>query len=247
MKKLDLITNKDLIDKLPKATYEYVFYEACLNNLDQSQIYVDNIANPKSALFLFKGREGALFGNIDEDILIQVEKIISNVNPEVFFLPKINEKIIYKIFGEVDILNRNFYLFKDHKDLHKKHKVLKYNEVSSRRIAKEIDDDFDYAWDTPQEFVNHGAFGFYIEENNEIISTAWSFFPSDKNQEIAVITRKEYRNRGLGVEVCSMFIDETIKAGKIPHWSCNKDNLPSNNLAKKLGFEFDKEYYWVFF
>jgi RimJ/RimL family protein N-acetyltransferase len=60
---------------------------------------------------------------------------------------------------------------------------------------------------------------------------------SDIIKEIGINTLKEYRNQGLAKDSCTCAIREIIKQGKIPIWSTDASNIPSQKLAESLGFE----------
>ncbi len=59
---------------------------------------------------------------------------------------------------------------------------------------------------------------------------------SDLICEIGINTLKEYRNRGFAKDACSCAIHEILRQGKIPIWSTSVKNIPSQKLAKSLGF-----------
>lgn len=231
------------IKKIPKIDYEEVFFEACINNLDKVDIY----RNAESALIINDNKEAAIYGIVDEEVIKLVQKILENYNLEVLFCPKIEQGILEKFYDKKDIIPRRFYTFQEKINHKYEYNIKRYDKESAKRIAEEIDDDFDYAWKSVDEFCKYGAFGFYIEIDNKIVSTAWSFFPSIKNKEICVITNKNYRKKNLAFEVCLKFIESALDEGRIPHWSADIANIPSNQLALKLGFKPLIDYYWIFY
>lgn len=75
-------------------------------------------------------------------------------------------------------------------------------------------------------------------------SPAVPFMP-DIIKEIGINTLKEYRNLGFAKDACSCAIREITKQGKIPIWSTDVSNIPSQKLAESLGFEKWGELYSV--
>ena len=70
-------------------------------------------------------------------------------------------------------------------------------------------------------------------------------FMSDNIKEIGINTLKQYRNQGFAKDACSCAIREITKQGKIPIWSTDASNIPSQKLAVSLGFEKWGESYSV--
>ena len=62
-------------------------------------------------------------------------------------------------------------------------------------------------------------------------------FMSDIIKEIGINTLEGYRNQGFAKDACSCVIGEILKQGKIPIWSTDVSNIPSQKLAETLGFE----------
>lgn len=70
-------------------------------------------------------------------------------------------------------------------------------------------------------------------------------FMTDFIREIGINTLKQYRNQGFAKDACSCAIREITKQGKIPIWSTDASNIPSQKLAESLGFEKWGESYSV--
>jgi RimJ/RimL family protein N-acetyltransferase len=60
--------------------------------------------------------------------------------------------------------------------------------------------------------------------------------------EIGTITNPTYAKKGFSTNVCTRLIVEATKKGLHPLWSCNKDNIPSNKTAQRLGMQAQQEY-----
>ena len=81
------------------------------------------------------------------------------------------------------------------------------------------------------------AIGFSLIANNEPVSTAFASFIHDRQLEIGIETRPEFRGQGLAQITCSALIDYCRENDFEPVWSCRLENTGSFSLAQKLGFE----------
>lgn len=86
------------------------------------------------------------------------------------------------------------------------------------------------------------GFGFVIADTtaNTILSYASSFSNSIDSVEIEIATNPNYRNRGFATAVSARMILECIHREKRPSWDAA--NLTSVSVAKKMGYDFLKEY-----
>jgi hypothetical protein len=62
-------------------------------------------------------------------------------------------------------------------------------------------------------------------------------FMKENVQEIGINTLKEYRGRGYAEKVCLSLIKELLSKNICPMWSTAFDNIASDKLAKRIGFE----------
>jgi GNAT superfamily N-acetyltransferase len=106
---------------------------------------------------------------------------------------------------------------------------------------------YDYfaAWQSPDEFVRSGL-GYCVRRDNEIASIAFACFPITEVLEMGTATKERFRRQGLSSVVSSRLIEDCISRNIEPLWSCYSSNVSSNELAKKLGFEYDHTYYWAY-
>lgn len=87
------------------------------------------------------------------------------------------------------------------------------------------------------------AFGFgeladivyAVEQNGVILSACVSSRQDDSSAEAWVMTLPEQRGKGLGSSVVSCWAGEIFRAGRIPFYSHEIDNIPSARLARRLG------------
>ncbi len=92
-----------------------------------------------------------------------------------------------------------------------------------------------------ENFLVHG-FGVCLIRDGEIISESYAPFVGVHTVELGAITRETYRGHGYAAITCSYLIQSCLERGLQPYWSCDADNLASVSLARKLGFQQEREY-----
>ena len=80
-------------------------------------------------------------------------------------------------------------------------------------------------------------FGFCLFHGDEIVSICCSLIFGNKMCDISIATAEAFRKRNFATLVVSAFIDSCAVKGVTPVWYCSPENLASNALARKLGFE----------
>lgn len=91
-------------------------------------------------------------------------------------------------------------------------------------------------WTSADQFLAHGG-GWCLEQDGVLVSMAFSSFRFDRQLEIGVETRSNYRGRNFAFYAACALIDQCIAQGLEPVWSCRKENKGSYKLALALGFE----------
>jgi hypothetical protein len=84
--------------------------------------------------------------------------------------------------------------------------------------------------------------GFFLMEGNEILCEALAGAEIMGNREIGVDTPEPYRKRGYATIACARLIQFCEQQGLRTYWNCNKYNNASVALARKLGYQTEKEY-----
>ena len=69
-----------------------------------------------------------------------------------------------------------------------------------------------------------------------MVSVAHTFAWSPMYVDLGVTTHEQYRGKGMGTAAATIVAAEVQKRGKVPVWSTAVDNLPSMQIAQKLGF-----------
>lgn len=90
-------------------------------------------------------------------------------------------------------------------------------------------------WGGPQRFTSE-AFGFCLLSEDRIASIAAPCAIGGGEAEIEVGTVPQFQGRGLATLACRAFLEQCAARDLRPAWSCASGNLPSDALARKLGF-----------
>ena len=61
-------------------------------------------------------------------------------------------------------------------------------------------------------------------------------------RELGVITQEQYRGRGLATITCAYLIQLCAQAGDSTYWNCSATNVASAAVARKLGYQSEREY-----
>jgi RimJ/RimL family protein N-acetyltransferase len=84
--------------------------------------------------------------------------------------------------------------------------------------------------------------GFYLMYGDEILCESLAGPVIRGTREPGVDTREHYRQKGYATVTCAYLIDACEKAGLQTWWNCNKTNIASTALARKLGYREEKLY-----
>jgi len=80
-------------------------------------------------------------------------------------------------------------------------------------------------------------FGVCLLHGEVIASECTAVYVGGGQAEVDILTREDYRGRGLAAITAGAFVEECQRRGLIPNWSCWPERLASAALAHKLGFE----------
>ena len=84
--------------------------------------------------------------------------------------------------------------------------------------------------------------GLCLMRGDEIIVEAYASSFGAGRAEIGAITRKTYRSKGYASIACAYLIQMCDRRGYQPYWSCDDENIPSRQVARKLGFQTERAY-----
>ena len=89
------------------------------------------------------------------------------------------------------------------------------------------------------------GFGFCLVKEQELLSEAFAADAALGMIEIGTITSESYRGRGYAAVTCALLIRECEARGYRTYWNCSKDNQASAGLARRLGYQTEKEFRYV--
>jgi GNAT superfamily N-acetyltransferase len=89
------------------------------------------------------------------------------------------------------------------------------------------------------------GFGFCLLREQELLSEAFAADAALGMIEIGTITGEAYRGRGYAALTCARLIQECEARGYRTYWNCAKENLASAGLARRLGYQTEKEFRYV--
>jgi len=119
-------------------------------------------------------------------------------------------------------------------------KIERIDKNSYNDALKEAwSNDFVSNFENENKFLEYGM-GYVIYKGDELVAGCSAYGFSEGMMEVTVATKKEYRRQGLALAAAARFILDCIDKGIYPNWDAA--NLQSVELAKKLGYVFDKEY-----
>jgi RimJ/RimL family protein N-acetyltransferase len=90
-------------------------------------------------------------------------------------------------------------------------------------------------WSGYDRYEAHG-FGYALMLGDEIASTIYAVATSPRDALISIDTEEQYRRRSFATLVAARFIEHCLEHGLLPVWDTDLENIPSANLARKLGF-----------
>lgn len=97
---------------------------------------------------------------------------------------------------------------------------------------------------TPDNFLDHGI-GIVLISEGDIACEAYGLFKTANLVEIGAITRERFRKRGLCTLTAQELIRQCHLQGLATTWTCDGDNLASQAVAKKLGYQVCESYKFV--
>ncbi len=96
-------------------------------------------------------------------------------------------------------------------------------------------------WTSLDDFLQTG-FGFCLLKGDVIASWCLSVFVSGTQYEVGLATVPDYWGQGFATLVAAASVDYCVTHGLTPHWHCDEKNVPSLQVAEKVGFENPTRY-----
>lgn len=96
-------------------------------------------------------------------------------------------------------------------------------------------------WETIEDYLRYGT-GYCIVNANQIVACCISSCVTQNEIGSHIITKDEYRKKGLAKTLISQYLYECKNKKLEPHWDCMESNLSSRKLAEACGYNRDFEY-----
>ncbi len=111
-----------------------------------------------------------------------------------------------------------------------------------RLLIKSFDYELTLASFGSVEKVMEQTLGVMILDGEAVVCEAATGAPTQGRIEVGVTTARTHRQRGFAAMACASLIRECEARGYSTWWDCAKQNIPSVNLAQKLGYIHGREY-----
>lgn len=240
----------DILEKYEKVEYlidkiqvDKVYPCSIIEGIQSGEVIVDDVENPKCALFWHYSGFGYIAGEFDESF---ITRIISSIHSSKdkhsgrMALQIGDDEALASLMKEYRIEKKEQYLFEyvEHVEntveldagfIIEKINVTNYDLLSGRITPS-------FSWENKKQFLEHG-YGYCILHENEFVACAFSAGISKEYVDIGVETLEKYRGKGYGKFVCLYMIEEIRRRKQIPIWECNTTNEASKRLACSVGFQ----------
>lgn len=220
-----------------------------LEGLNRGQILVDDPARPTTAV-VRDGMYGTLYfgGNVSASLIASLVPYFREMG-EVGIGCWLDDPLNSMIPSNFDYDGRTYY-FTERSSLNDRSN---FHLPDGFRLHPRNEDllrkSFDYQstvdlFGTAENVLRH-TLGVTILDGDTLVCEAATGAPAHSWIEVGVTTAEPYRGQGFATIACANLIEMCKKQGYKTWWDCAKQNTPSIRLAKKLGYQDDPEYRYV--
>ncbi|HOU16176.1 MAG TPA: GNAT family N-acetyltransferase [Anaerolineae bacterium] len=245
---LEKTTYPKIIPLFESTGYSQLFVDAVLEGHHVGRVFVDDPQCPAAALVAPLCEFFFLAGQADNAAFNQAmrERILAEfVSPDgdllLFPTSAVWQSALEALFGDFKLLRvaRKAFTF-DPERFAAKHATWREQIPAGytirrydRKLAEETElTDF---WGSLDNFLAHGV-GFALMKGDEIVSRCHSVMVGGGEAEINIETAEPYRRQGFATLAACAFVEHCLAHHLRPAWSCWDNNIPSQILAHKLGF-----------
>ncbi len=243
MYKLNTKNYHKVIPIINQINYNHLFTEMVALNTAQGEIYVDNKEEPTVCFISHQYGMAFLCGNEKNQAFNQslMNYLTSNKKNKPKYLlvyPMKWESILDNITHLIKTERVNFkyegnkleneILVPKHFNLKLIDKML-FHKIDGSVVPKHFFVD-------EKEFIKH-SIGYTLLYDDQIVSTCFASYLSDKILEFGIETTKNFRRKGYSLIPAKALLHYCIQNNYEPMWSCRGENIPSYKVALKLGFK----------
>lgn len=248
MNKLNLVDFKSSVQYIDKNGCGVVYPLSIAEMVQSGDIFTSK----HSALFWHYSGFAFIYGDYSEHFLNSVYEAFLSEDCEIsrrFILFVADEKVQEFFLTKDSLIFEKRYFFEYQKGLLSNNRVLPAN----LKICEINNDLFDkirgnvtplFSWCNSTQFLKNGK-GYCIVDGENVAAWAFTAAISSDEIDIGVETRSDYRYLGLGTIVAEKMIQYCLQQHKRPVWACHANNLASQKLANKIGFERAMECYTI--
>lgn len=233
--------------------------ESIFNGKNEARLYVDNIEQPKSVFILNSWAYYYLAGDANNDqfntsLVKFLERdffpscISSGSNTRFAFYPDSDQwsQKTEALFSNLNLRKsgKTYFTFNEKRfdsnwrdQIPEGFDVRKVSQavIDSIPNNQEFVDYIKFPWTTVEQYLKKGL-GYCAFGEGEFSTICISVFASENEREVGIKTFPGFQRKGLAYVTACAYIEDCLKSGLTPVWSCFSDNVASINLAKKLGY-----------
>jgi GNAT superfamily N-acetyltransferase len=229
-----------------------------LEGTHPGSVFVDDEANPRAGLictrvgyYFLAGEPSAafldrLYTAFTVDFVPRQEAELKSPEVLLFFDPPAWREPLFSRFAALRpvLIHKKRHIFPPNHSLSgwetKIPAGLRVVPVTPELLAAQPDQAGEAAlfYGSPEAFLRH-SLGFCVVDGETVASACTGVFVGGGEIEISIHTAEAYRRRGLAYLAAAAFIEASRQRGLNPIWGCWPENLPSMQLARKLGFVED--------
>ena len=233
--------------------------ESILNYKNEARLFVDNIEKPESifilnswAYYYLAGNSengdfnSSLFDFLENDYFPECIKKKQNI--DFAFYPDTDKwcKIVEKMYSHLNLSKsgKTYFDFAENRfnknwrnNIPKGFTVKRISPelINSIKNNGEFVEYINYFWTTADKYFEKGL-GYCALNEKEFATICISVFASENEREIGIKTFPDFQRKGLAYVTACAYIEECLKNGLLPIWSCFSENDVSVKLAIKLGY-----------
>lgn len=121
-------------------------------------------------------------------------------------------------------------------------KGVEFHPLDEKLIERSVNRDLHVSGYRSFEEALKDLVGFFLMKGDEVLCEAIAGAEIMGTREIGIDTPEPYRQRGFATLACAQLIQHCEQQGLQTYWNCNKYNEASVALARKLGYQTEKEY-----
>lgn len=96
-------------------------------------------------------------------------------------------------------------------------------------------------WQSQEDFLENGL-GFCVLYHGQVVSLCMTGFRYRNIHALDIKTMESHRGNKLAQCAVYAMVEHCLRHDFIPYWDCSEGNLPSNGIARRIGFQIEFAY-----